>query len=213
MNSTILAASIAALASVASVEAGIFVYSAQEMTAGISSGGAGDEATYTGLDSWYGSRSRSASGFLQFATIGSSLMADQFSVTAINLVNATAPGFGGYDAYATYELDFTVTEDAIATIFVSLDRESSQGSILSFALTGPDGNVYAAFSPDETTFSTTMVAGEYRMIGLIWITAPGAGGFSNQSDLIVSVNAVAVPGPGTLALLGLVVGVGSRRRR
>lgn len=213
MNSTILAASVAALATVATVEAAIFTYSAQDMTAGISSGGAGNEVTYTGLDPWYGSRARSEFGFLQFAGIGSSLMDNQFSVMARGYVNASAPGYGGWDAYASYELDFTVTEDAIATIYIDLGNENSTGSILSLALIGPTGTVYSAYDVDETAFNTTLVAGDYRMIGLVWTIATGGGDFVNESWLNVSVNAVPVPGPAVAAGFSLLGLLGSRRRR
>lgn len=212
MNNMILAACAAALASVASVEAGIFTYSAQDLTAGISSGGAGDEATFNGLTGWYGSRAHSEFGFLQFASIESSLMDNQFSVTARAFVNATSPGYGGYDAYASYELDFTVTEDAIATIYVDLGNEMPQGSNLSIALSGPGGSIYSAFGVDETVFNTTLLAGTYRMIALIWTTAPSAGDFSNESWLTVSVNAIPVPGPAGVAVFTLLGLAGSRRR-
>lgn len=213
MRTFVLTAALAAIASVGSADAGIFMYSSQEMTAGISSGGAGDEATYTGLDSWYGSRARSEFGFLQYANIGSSLMDNQFSVTASTYVNASVPGYGGYDAYSTYELDFTVTEDAIATIYVEIGNEMPQGSILSLAVSGPNGNVYAAFAPDETVFNVTMAAGEYRMVGLVWTIASMGGDFINESYLTVSVNAVPVPGPAGWAAFGLLGAVLSRSRR
>ena len=213
MNSTFFAASVAALAAVASVEAGIFTYSSREMTAGISSGGAGDEATYTGLDAWYGSRARSEFGFIQFASIGSALMDNQFSLTGSAYVNASSPGYGGYDAYASYELDFSVTEEAIATIYLDIGNEMPQGSNLSFALSGPNGSVYSAFGPDEIAFNEILTVGNYRMIALVWTIAPVGGDFVNESWIWLSVNAIPVPGPAGVAVLGLAGLAGSRRRR
>lgn len=211
MNKSFVAACLAAYAVSASVEAGIFVYSSREMTAGISSGGAGDEATYTGLDAWYGSRARSEFGFIQFASIGSSLQDNQFSLTGSAYVNASSPGYGGYDAYASYELDFSVTEEAIATIYLDIGNEMPQGSNLSFALSGPNGSVYSAFGPDEIAFNEILTVGNYRMIALVWSIAPVGGDFVNESWIWLSVNAVPVPAPGAAVVLGL-WGVAARRR-
>lgn len=213
MRSFVAAAVLAALASVAPVEGGVFTYTHQQLTAGVSSGGAGDEASHSGLDSWYGSRSDTAFGMFQFAAIGSSLADDQFSITADVTVNATSPGYGGYDAYADCRLDFTVTETANATIYVDIGREITQGSILSFALASANGNIYASFIPDKTIFTATLVAGDYSLVGLISIVAPNGGDFSNDSWLTISVNAVAVPGPGGLALVGGLWGLSRSRRR
>lgn len=213
MRTLVFTAAVSAIATVGSADAGILTYSAQELTAGISSGGVGDEATYTGFDPWYGSRARSEFGFLQFASIGSSLMDNQFSVTATTYVNASSPGYGGYDAYAMYELDFAVTEDAFATIYVDVGREMTQGSILSLAVSGPAGNIYATFIPDETAFTITMAAGEYRLIGLAWTIATTGGDFMNESYFTVSLNAVAVPGPSAFAAFGLLGVLAGRNRR
>lgn len=204
-----------AFVSVARVEGGVFTYTHQQLTAGVSSGGAGDEASHSGLDSWYGSRSGTAFGMFQFAAIGSSLADDQFSITADATVNATSPGYGGYDAYAECRLDFTVNEAANATIYIDVGRDMPQGSILSFALAGPNGNIYASFIPDTSLFTTTLSAGEHSLVGLVWIIAPNGGNFSNDGWLTISVNATPVPGPGVPAvgLVGLVGARKARRRR
>lgn len=195
------------------VEGGVFTYTHQQWTAGVSSGGAGDEASHSGLDSWYGSRSDTAFGMFQFAAIGSSLADDQFSVTADVTVNATSPGYGGYDAYADCRLDFTVTETANATIHVDIGHEITQGSILSFALASANGNSYASFIPDTSILTATLVAGDCSLVGLLWIVAPNGGDFSNDSWLTISVNAVPVPGPGGFGLVGAIGALASGRRR
>lgn len=211
MHRTIVAAAVAACTASAA-EASIFSYTNQLMRAGISAGSVGDESTFTGLSPWYVSRSGSVPGMLQFASAGSSLAANQFSFNAKAVLNATPPGFGGYDAYAEYRLDFTVNEAAIATMYFDLGRNVAQGSIMALAVTGPSGSIWSAFTPDTTIFSLTLTAGQYSIIGQVWNIAPSAGDYMNEAWMTGSISAVPVPAPGVIAALGL-AGLGARRRR
>lgn len=211
MHRTIVAAAVAACAASAA-DASIFTYTNQLMRAGVSAGSVGDESTFTGLTPWYVSRSAGAPGVLRFASAGSSLAADQFSFNAKAVVNATPPGFGGYDAYAEYRLDFTVNEAAVATMYFDLGRMVAQGSIMSLAIAGPSGSIWSAFLPDTTIFSTTLAAGQYSIIGQVWNIAPSGGDYMNEAWMTGSVSAVPVPAPGVIAALGL-AGLGRSRRR
>ena len=212
MHRTIVAAAVAACTA-ASADASIFTYTNQVMRAGVSAGSVGDEAVYTGLGPWYGSRADSAPGMFQFASIGSSLAADQFSFNGKAVLNAAAPGFGGYDAYVEYRIDFTVNQAAIATMYFDLGRDVAQGSIMSMAVAGPGGSVWVAYLPDTTIFSATLAPGQYSIVGLLRNVAPSAGNYMNEAWMTGSISAVPVPAPGVIAALGLAGLCGSRRRR
>jgi hypothetical protein len=211
MHRTIVAAAVAACAASAA-DASIFTYTNQLMRAGVSAGSVGDESTFTGISPWYASRAASAPGMLQFASIGSSLAGDQFSFNGKAVLNAAAPGFGGYDAYVEYRLDFTVNESAVTTMYFDLGRDVAEGSIMSIAFAGPGGSIWVAYLPDTTIFSATLAPGQYSLVGVLRNVAPSAGNYMNEAWMTGSISAVPVPAPGVIAALGL-AGLGRPRRR
>lgn len=209
----ILAAAALAACAASSAEASIFTYANQSMLVGVSPGGVGDESSFSGIAPWYGSRTAAQPGVFQFASLGSTLAGNQMSFNGKVVVNAIPSGFGGYDAYAEYRLDFVVTQDAVATMYFDLGRDIAQGSIMALAVAGPSGSVWVRSGPDTTIFSATLVAGQYAIVGTIRNVAPSAGNYQNEAWMTGSITAVPVPAPGVIAGLAVAGLARSRRRR
>jgi hypothetical protein len=207
------AAAVVAASVASAAEASIFTYANQSMLVGVSPGGTGDESSFNGIAPWYGSRTAAQPGVFQFASLGSSLAANQLSFNGKVVVNAIPSGFGGYDAYAEYRLDFVVTQDAVATMYFDLGRDVGAGSIMALSLAGPSGSVWSAFAPDSTIFSATLVAGQYSIIGTVRNFAPSAGNYQNEAWMTGAISAVPVPAPGVIAGLAVAGLARSRRRR
>jgi hypothetical protein len=213
MKKSIVFASLV-LGSVAStVEAGVLTYSNRQLVAGISNGVTADAVTDSSFDPWFGSRYGTADGLVQFAGFGSSLFSDQFTISANAALSANVPGYGGYEAYSNFTLNFTVTEDAFVTFFLDMGATGAEGAVLVLECMGPSAPVFSHTQSVVANFTRTLAAGDYSLFGSIYLSVPSEGTLLNSGLVSVAANAVAVPAPAALAAFGLLGLAGSRRRR
>lgn len=213
MQKSTVAGFIAFLSVASTAGAGVLTYSNRSLVAGISDGVTADQVTNTAFDPWFGSRYGTADGLVQFAGIGSSLFADQFTISANAALAVTAPGYAGYASYSNFTLDFTVTEDAFVTFFLDMSAAAPDGAVLVLECVGPTGTVFSHLQFVEASFVRTLAAGNYSLFGSINLVAPMEGSVVNSGLVSIAANAVAVPAPAAIAAFGVLGLVGSRRRR
>ena len=213
MQGNSVAVLVAAFTAVSAVDAGVFSYSNRSLEAGITDGFTSQSATDFGFDPWFGSSDETRPGLIQFAGIGSSLSADQFTVSANVALAASTPGYADYAAFSNFALNFSLAEESFVTFFIDLGTASPEGAVILLECVGPEGVLFSYPQPSATTFVRTLAAGQYFMVGSIAIVAPSEGTLLNSGLLSVAANAVAVPAPAVVAVFGAFGLLGSRRRR
>lgn len=214
MQRSVFSALVVSLAAASAAEAGVLTYSSRLLVAGISDGTTSHEATDSGLASWFGSKYGTNTGLIQFAGIGSSLEADQFTVSANVALSSTSPSYVGHSAYSTFALNFSLSEESFVTFFLDVGTSNPSGAAFALNFTGPNGSSFSVLEETESTFVRRLSAGDYSLVGSMSLLVPSEGFLLNSGLMSVAANAVAVPAPAVIAGFGLFLGLsGSRRRR